>query len=117
MNSFHWHLTEGQGWRIEIKKYPKLTEVIAWRDETVIGHHGNGPRRYDGRRHGSFYTQDDVREIVAYAAQRHINVVPEIGMPGHTQAVIRVRRYCALRGGRRSEGALRNPFRVVALCW
>ncbi len=85
MNSFHWHLTEDQGWRIEIKKYPKLTEVGAWRKETVIG---KNTGKYDGKPHGGFYTQDDVREIVEYARQRYINVVPEIEMPGHSQAAI-----------------------------
>jgi hexosaminidase len=85
MNTFHWHLTEDQGWRIEIKKYPKLTEVGAWRKETVIG---KNTGKYDGKRHGGFYTQDDVREIVEYAKQRYITVVPEIEMPGHCQAAI-----------------------------
>ncbi len=88
MNTFHWHLTEDQGWRIEIRKYPKLTEVGAWRDETIVGHAGRGGNQYDGIRHGGFYTQQQVREIVAYAKQRHVNVVPEIEMPGHSQAAI-----------------------------
>jgi hexosaminidase len=88
MNRFHWHLTEDQGWRIEIKKYPKLTEVGAWRDETLVGHYRDKPHKFDGKRHGGFYTQDDVREIVAYAAERHVVVVPEIEMPGHAQAAI-----------------------------
>ncbi|VGO21908.1 Beta-hexosaminidase [Pontiella sulfatireligans] len=87
-NTFHWHLTEDQGWRIEIKKYPKLTEVGAWRKETVAGHLRAKPRKYDGKRHGGFYTQDDIREVVAYAAERHITIVPEIDMPGHMQAAI-----------------------------
>ena len=87
-NTFHWHLTEDQGWRIEIKKYPKLTEVGAWRDETISGHFRDKPRKYDGKRHGGFYTQDDIREVVAYAAERHITIVPEIDMPGHMQAAI-----------------------------
>ncbi len=85
MNIFHWHLTEDQGWRIEIKKYPKLTEVGAWREETVIGRNSG---KYDGKRHGGFYTQDDVREIVEYARQRHVTVVPEIEMPGHSLAAL-----------------------------
>jgi hexosaminidase len=86
-NVFHWHLTEDQGWRIEIKAFPKLTEVGAWRSETVFGHnHLNGPG--DGIRHGGFYSQQDIREIVAYAAQRHITVVPEIELPGHAQAAL-----------------------------
>jgi len=87
-NSLQLHLTDDQGWRIEIKKYPKLTEVGAWRDETVVGHAGKKPWKFDGRPHGGFYTQDDLREIVGYAADRHINVVPEIEMPGHARAAI-----------------------------
>ena len=85
-NMFHWHLTEDQGWRIEIKKYPKLTEVGAWRKETA-GYPDKGEKS-DGKPHGGFYTQDDVREIVAYAAERHITVVPEIELPGHSGAAI-----------------------------
>ena len=88
MNSFHWHLTDDQGWRIEIKKYPKLTEIGAWRNESIVGHYRDKPRKFDGKRHGGFYTQDDIREIVAYAQARHVNVVPEIEMPGHAQAAI-----------------------------
>lgn len=88
MNTFHWHLTEDQGWRIEIKKYPKLQEVAAWRDETLIGHYNDFPQRYDSTRYGGFYTQEEAREIVAYAAARHITVIPEIEMPGHAQAAI-----------------------------
>ncbi len=88
MNSLHLHLTDDQGWRVEIKKYPKLTEVGAWRAETLAGHYSHSPRKYDGKRHGGFYTQDDIREIVAYARQRHINIVPEIEMPGHAQSAI-----------------------------
>ncbi len=89
MNSFHWHLTDDQGWRIQILKYPLLTEVGGWRKETLIGRMRSGPAAtYDGKVHGGFYTQDDIREIVAYAKARFINVVPEIEMPGHAQAVI-----------------------------
>jgi hexosaminidase len=89
-NTMHWHLTDDQGWRIEIKKYPKLTEIGAWRDNTVIGHARENRKKLnlDGVRHGGFYTQDDLREIVAYAAARHITIVPEIDMPGHMQAAI-----------------------------
>ncbi len=71
-NRFHWHLTEDQGWRIEIKQYPKLTEVGAYRNETLIGHYDNVPHRYDGERYGGFYTQDEVRRIVAYARGRRL---------------------------------------------
>ena len=88
MNTFHWHLTEDQGWRIEIRKYPKLTEVGAWRDETIAGHYGDKPRKYDGIPHGGFYTQDEIIEIIHYATDRFITIVPEIEMPGHAQAAI-----------------------------
>jgi len=87
-NRFHWHLTEDQGWRIQIDRYPRLTEVGAWRDSTMIGHHRDQPRTYDDIRYGGFYTKEEVREVVAYAAQRYITVVPEIEMPGHAQAAI-----------------------------
>jgi len=86
MNYFHWHLTEDQGWRIEIKKYPKLTEVGAWRNGTIIGHYpGSGN---DGIHYGGYYTQDEVKDVVAYAARRYITVIPEIEMPGHSSAAI-----------------------------
>ncbi len=88
MNTFHWHLTEDQGWRIEIKKYPKLQEVAAWRDETLIGHYNDMPHQFDGKKYGGFYTREEVKEIVAYASARHITVIPEIEMPGHSQAAI-----------------------------
>lgn len=87
LNRFHWHLTEDQGWRIEIKKYPRLTEIGAWRRETQRGHYF-AEAGGDGIPHGGFYTQDDIRDIVAYAARRHIEVIPEIEMPGHSQAAI-----------------------------
>ena len=85
MNTFHWHLTEDQGWRIEIKKYPKLTEVGAWRKETVIGRNSD---KYDNTPHGGFYTQNEIREIVEYAKQRYVTIVPEIEMPGHSVAAL-----------------------------
>ncbi len=90
MNRFHWHLTEDQGWRIEIKRYPKLTEVGSCRAQTMVPPYYSDPakRVYDGKRHCGYYTQDDVREIVAYAAERFVTVVPEIEMPGHAQAAI-----------------------------
>ncbi|MBL7813443.1 MAG: family 20 glycosylhydrolase [Saprospiraceae bacterium] len=87
-NNFHWHLTEDQGWRIQIKKYPKLTEIGAWRKETLIGHNSDKPKKYDGQRYGGYYTQDDIREVVAYAKARFINIVPEIEMPGHALAAL-----------------------------
>ena len=90
MNRFHWHLTDDQGWRIEIKKYPRLTSVGAWRGRTLIGHEQSDTTHnvYDNKRHGGFYTQDDIREIVAYARDRFVTIVPEIEMPGHSQAAI-----------------------------
>jgi len=91
MNSFHWHLTDDQGWRIEIKKYPKLTEIGAWRKETLVGRLKDNDAKdlkYDGRPHGGFYTQDDIREIVEYARVRNVNVLPEIEIPGHAQAAV-----------------------------
>ncbi len=109
MNYFHWHLTDDHGWRIEIKKYPKLTEIGAWRNGSIVGlwpGKGNEGIKYkitpndvtitpnnpimktDGVRHGGFYTQDEVREVVKYAAARYVNVIPEIEMPAHSMAVL-----------------------------
>lgn len=85
-NTFHWHLTDDQGWRIEIKKYPKLTEVGAWRNGSQVGPYSR--REYDTLRYGGFYTQEQVRDVVAYAAARHVTVVPEIEMPGHALAAL-----------------------------
>jgi hexosaminidase len=93
MNTFHWHLTEDQGWRIEIKKYPRLTSVGAWRRETMG----------DCTPHGGFYTQDDVREIVKYASVRYVTVVPEIEMPGHSLAALAAYPELSCSGG---------PFKV-----
>jgi hexosaminidase len=86
-NRFHWHLTDDQGWRIEIKKYPKLTEVGAYRDGTLL-EIKNGEEHYDGQRYGGFYTQEQIQEVVQYAADRFITVVPEIEMPGHCLAAL-----------------------------
>src|SRR5690606_1746569 len=72
LNTFHWHLTDDQGWRIEIKKYPKLQEIAAYRNETLIGHYNDEPQQFDGKRYGGFYTQDEIKMIVAYAEQRQI---------------------------------------------
>jgi hexosaminidase len=87
-NTFHWHLTEDQGWRIEIKKYPKLQEIAAFRDETLIGHYNDQPQKYDGKRYGGYYTQEEIKEIVQYASERFVEIIPEIEMPGHSQAAI-----------------------------
>ncbi|MFI7238497.1 beta-N-acetylhexosaminidase [Streptomyces cyaneofuscatus] len=86
LNVFHFHLTDDQGWRVEIKRYPRLTEAGAWRSRTKYGHRAS--ELWDETPHGGYYTQDDIREIVAYAAERHIRVVPEIDIPGHSQAAI-----------------------------
>ncbi|MFI0190255.1 beta-N-acetylhexosaminidase [Streptomyces sp. NPDC017082] len=86
LNVLHLHLTDDQGWRIEIKRYPKLTEIASWRTRTKFGHRASP--LWDEKPHGGYYTQDDIREIVAYAAERHISVVPEIDVPGHSQAAI-----------------------------
>ncbi|MEN8117106.1 MAG: beta-N-acetylhexosaminidase [Bacteroidota bacterium] len=90
INKFHWHLTDDAGWRIEIKKYPKLTEIGAFRDSTQINFNGQkwDSNTYDGKPHGGFYTQEDIKEIVAYAAVRNIDIIPEIEMPGHSSAAI-----------------------------
>ena len=83
LNKFHWHLSDDQGWRIEIKKYPELTQIGSKRKETVIGHNSG---TYDGKEYGGFYTQDQIRDVINYAAERHITIIPEIDMPGHQLA-------------------------------
>lgn len=88
MNRFHWHLTDDQGWRIAIKKYPKLQEVASHRNETLIGHYNSKPQKYDGKSYGGFYTQDEIKEVVKYAAARFVTIVPEIEMPGHALAAL-----------------------------
>ena len=85
LNRFHWHLTEDQGWRMEVKKYPRLTEIGAWRNGTMVGKDWS---TNDGIRHGGFYTQEEMREVVAYAAERGITVIPEIDLPGHMVAAL-----------------------------
>lgn len=88
-NKMHWHLTEDQGWRLEIKKYPKLTEIGAWRDSTIIGQYWDyDPFIYDGQKHGGYYTQEEAKEIVRYASDRMITVIPEIELPGHSSAAL-----------------------------
>jgi hexosaminidase len=88
-NRLHWHLTDDQGWRLEIKKYPKLTQVSAWRDSSILGQYGDfKPFVYDGVKHGGYYTQDEARELVKYAADRKITILPEIELPGHSTAVL-----------------------------
>ena len=88
MNALHWHITDDQGWRVEIKRYPELTEKGSVREETIVGHLNDRPQKYDGQPYGGYYTQDQIREIVAYAADRYIEVIPEIDLPGHMQAAL-----------------------------
>ena len=88
MNTFHWHLTDDQGWRIEIKNYPELNTIGAYRKETLVGHYNDTPQQFDGKKYGGFYTQDEIKDIVKYTQDRHITIIPEIEMPGHSQAVI-----------------------------
>jgi hexosaminidase len=87
-NTFHWHLTDDQGWRIEIKKYPELTTIGSQRKETLVGHGRKTPFNFDGQPYGGYYTQDDVRDIVRYASERFVRVIPEIEMPGHAVAAL-----------------------------
>ena len=87
-NTFHWHLTEDQGWRIEIKKYPKLNTIAAYRDSTLAGHYTDRPRKYDKTRYGGYYTQEQIKDVVNYALEREVTIIPEIEMPGHSKAAI-----------------------------
>ena len=104
LNTFHWHLTEDQGWRIEIKKYPKLAQISSMRDETIVGHAGGDNKTYDGKPHGGYYTQDQIKEVVDYASKRFITIIPEIEMPGHSQAVLAAYPRLSCTGG---------PFKVA----
>ena len=88
MNVFHWHLTEDQGWRMPIEKYPKLESIAAWRKETLIGHYTDKPRRFDGKRYGGFYTKEEILDVIDYASKRSVTIVPEIEMPGHATAAL-----------------------------
>lgn len=87
-NRFHWHLTDDQGWRIEIKQYPLLTSIGAWRDSTVVGHYSRTPRTYEKQRYGGFYTQEEAKQLVKYAQERGITIIPEIELPGHARAAL-----------------------------
>ncbi|MEJ8803779.1 beta-N-acetylhexosaminidase [Pontibacter sp. H249] len=87
-NNFHWHLTDDQGWRIEIKSYPKLNSIGSYRDSTLIGHFFDKPIKYNPKRYGGFFTQEEVKEVIKYAQVRGINIIPEIDIPGHSRATI-----------------------------
>ncbi|QEH44003.1 family 20 glycosylhydrolase [Chitinophaga sp. XS-30] len=97
MNTFHWHLTEDQGWRIEIKKYPKLQEIASRRKETMAGHYDD--QQFDGKPYGGFYTQEQIKDVVAYAAERHVTVIPEIELPGHSLAALAAYPHLGCTGG------------------
>ncbi len=100
LNTFHWHLTDDQGWRIEIKKYPRLTAVGAWRAGVGFNFSSNCTTAYDkDGRYGGFYTQNDIREVVKYAAALHIDIVPEIEMPGHSTAALKAYPQYSCTGG------------------
>ena len=96
-NTFHWHLTDDQGWRIEIEKYPKLTQVGAWRNGSMVGPYNQ--QQFDSVRYGGYYTQDQIRDVVAYAAKRHVTIVPEIEMPGHSTAALAAYPWLSCTGG------------------
>jgi hexosaminidase len=114
LNEFHWHLVDDQGWRIEIKKYPRLTGIGAWRTGTGFGLDPKASTAYgpDGR-YGGYYTQDDIREVVAYAQARHINIVPEIEMPGHSSAALRAYPQFSCNGGPFTDGLSGGVFNGV----
>ena len=114
LNTFHWHLTDDHGWRIEIKAYPKLTAVGAWRAGVGFGFATNSTTAYgsDGR-YGGFYTQDDIREVVKYAAARHITIVPEIEMPGHSQAALSAYPEFSCTGGPYEPGLTAGVFNGI----
>jgi len=114
LNTFHWHLTEDQGWRIEIKRYPKLTEIGAWRKGIGFGLDPQSSTAYgpDGR-YGGFYTQDDIRAVVAYAQARYVTVVPEIEMPGHAVAALAAYPELSCTGGPFTTDGPAGIFRDV----
>jgi len=87
-NTFHWHLTDDQGWRIEILSYPKLNSIGSWRDSTLIGHFFDTPAKYEQVRYGGYYTRAEIKEVIAYASVRGINIIPEVDIPGHSRATI-----------------------------
>lgn len=88
LNIYHWHLTEDEGWRIESKKFPRLNEISSWRDQTWVSNYDRDYEGLDGTRYGGYYTQDEIREVVKYAQERHVTIIPEVELPGHTSAVL-----------------------------
>ncbi len=115
-NFFHWHLTDDQGWRIEIKKFPKLTETGAFRDATLKGHAGDFPPRYDSMRYGGYYTQDEIKDIISYAASRYITIIPEIEMPAHATAALAAYPEFSCDSSSRSVSAQWGVFQSGVLC-
>ena len=99
MNVFHWHLTEDQGWRMPIKKYPKLKDIAAWRKETLVGHYRDKPHQFDGKPYGGFYTREEIKDIIDYASDRSVTIVPEIEMPGHATAALSAYPQLSCTGG------------------
>ena len=118
MNVFHWHLTDDQGWRIEIRKYPELTRVGSVRKRTLIGKDPGGEYdescRYDETPYGGFYTQEEIREVVDYAARRFITVIPEIEFPGHAVAALASYPWLSCTGGLPVRGSCRVMPRCVS---
>ena len=98
LNTFHWHLTDDQGWRIEIKKYPKLTTIASQRKQTLVGRPGKN-NVYDGKPYGGFYSQEEIKDMIAYASKRHVTIVPEIEMPGHALAALAAYPEYSCKGG------------------
>ncbi|WP_116367509.1 beta-N-acetylhexosaminidase [Parahaliea mediterranea] len=109
LNRFHWHLSDDQGWRFPSRRFPRLTEVGAWRERTVDGHTSNPGRSYREQPHGGYYSEDDIRAVVAYAAERQITVIPELDIPGHAAALLAA--YPEYACGPRADGA---PYQVEA---
>src|SRR5208282_731095 len=114
INTLHWHLADDQGWRIEIKKYPRLTQVGAWRGGIGFGLDAKAATAYgpDGR-YGGYYTQADIREVVRYAAARHMTIVPEIEMPGHSSAALAAYPQFSCNGGPFTNGTTSGIFQGI----
>jgi hexosaminidase len=112
-NAFHWHLTDDQGWRIEIKKYPKLHQIGGWRKGTLIGHKFDEPEQYDTIPYGGFYSQEEIKDVIQYASKRHIEVIPEIEMPGHALAALAAYPEFSCTGGPFETGKTWGVFQDV----
>lgn len=113
LNKFHWHLTDDQGWRIQIDKYPLLTEIGGFRDSTLIGHYSDVPHQYDHRVYGGYYTKEDIKEVIRYASSREIEVIPEIEMPGHSRAALAAYPELSCTGEKQGSAALWGVFEDI----